>query len=264
LKAAAPEFIRSAAGPRDFPADGAPEIALVGRSNVGKSSLINALVGRIVARTSARPGKTRLVNIYRVRPPGVPPFYVMDLPGFGYARGGAAAAREFEELAAAYFNRQQAAGRPQTGSSGQLAAGSRQRSSGPAEREMGPGAGGRIDSTQPAVDSGPGRPEARARNPQPGPRHPRGPIAGVVFAIDSRHPGLPSDVAAGQWLRTLGVPIVVAATKVDKLSQADRARLREQLEQTFGNTVLPVSATTGEGLEQLWKLLLRWISNPRT
>jgi GTP-binding protein len=229
LKAAATEFIRSAAGPRDFPADGAPEIALVGRSNVGKSSLINALVGRIVARTSARPGKTRLVNIYRVQPPGAPPFYVMDLPGFGYARGGAAAAREFQALAAAYFSRQQAAGSRQTSSSGLLAAESRRRSGGPGERDVGPGA----------------------------------PIAGVVFAVDSRHPGLPSDVAAGQWLRTLGVPFVVAATKVDKLSQADRARLREQLERTFGNTVLPVSATTGEGMERLWKLLLRWISNPR-
>jgi len=213
LKAAATEFIRSAAGPRDLPADGAPEIALVGRSNVGKSSLINALVGQTVARTSARPGKTRLVNIYRVRPPGAPPFYVMDLPGFGYARGGAEAAREFEALTAAYFSRQQAARQP--------------------DRGLGLGVRG------------------------------SGPIAGVVFAVDSRHPGLPSDVAASLWLRTLGVPFVVAATKVDKLSQADRARLQEQLERTFGNTVLPVSATTGEGLKQLWKLLLRWISDPR-
>ena len=213
MKAAATEFIRSAAGPRDLPADGAPEIALVGRSNVGKSSLINALVGQTVARTSARPGKTRLVNIYRVRPPGAPPFYVMDLPGFGYARGGAEAAREFEALTAAYFSRQLAARQP--------------------DRGLGLGARG------------------------------SGPIAGVVFAVDSRHPGLPSDVAASLWLRTLGVPFVVAATKVDKLSQADRARLQEQLERTFGNTVLPVSATTGEGLKQLWKLLLRWISDPR-
>jgi GTP-binding protein len=201
LKAVATEFIRSAAGPRDFPADGAPEIALVGRSNVGKSSLINALVGRRVARTSVKPGKTRLVNVYLARPTGAPAFYLMDLPGFGYARGGAAAAREFEALTAAYFSRQPAA------------------------------------------------------------RHREGPIAGVVLAVDSRHPGLPGDVAAGEWLRSLNVPIVVAATKVDKLSQADRARLLRQLEQTFGNNVLPVSAMTGEGLSQLWRLLLRWTSN---
>jgi GTP-binding protein len=229
LKAAATEFIRSAAGPRDFPADGAPEIALVGRSNVGKSSLINALVGQRVARTSAKPGKTRLVNIYRVRPAGAPSFYMMDLPGFGYARGGAAAAREFEALTAAYFSRQQAAG------SGQHAVADRQWPVARAQKDRGlrPQAGG------------------------------SGPIAGVVLTVDSRHPGLPSDAAAGLWLRMLGVPFVVAATKVDKLSQADRARLQEQLERTFGNTVLPVSATTGEGLDELWKLLLGWISIPR-
>jgi GTP-binding protein len=222
LKAAATDFIRSAAGPRDFPADGAPEIALVGRSNVGKSSLINALAGQRVARTSAKPGKTRLANIYRVHPAGAPSFYMVDLPGFGYARGGAAAAREFEVLTAAYFNRQQA------GFSGQWPVARPQK-----DRDLGLGARG------------------------------SGPIAGVVFAVDSRHPGLRSDVAAGLWLPTLGVPFVVAATKVDTLSQADRARLREQLEPTFGNTVLPVSATTGEGLRELWKLLLRWISIPR-
>ena len=232
MKTAATEFIRSAAGPRDLPADGAPEIALVGRSNVGKSSLINALVGQSVARTSARPGKTRLVNIYRVRPPGAPPFYVMDLPGFGYARGGAAAAREFEALTAAYFNRH-------------------------ADRGWGLGAGGSRAGGQQAAGSG--QPDGGLGLGARG----SGPIAGVVFAVDSRHPGLPSDVAASLWLRTLGVPFVVAATKVDKLSQADRARLQEQLERTFGNTVLPVSATTGEGLKQLWKLLLRWISDPR-
>ena len=60
------EFVTSAAGAGDFPRDGLPEVALVGRSNVGKSSLINALVRQRVARTSAAPGKTRLANIYRV------------------------------------------------------------------------------------------------------------------------------------------------------------------------------------------------------
>jgi GTP-binding protein len=256
LKAAATEFIRSAAGPRDLPADGAPEIALVGRSNVGKSSLINALVGQTVARTSARPGKTRLVNIYRVRPPGAPPFYVMDLPGFGYARGGAEAAREFEALTAAYFNRQWAVGSGRTAVvSGQWPVARRQKDGG-----LGLGPGGWRAGRQLAADS---RQPDRNSGLGTGGSGRRGPIAGVVFAVDSRHPGLPSDVAAGLWLRTLGVPFVVAATKVDKLSQADRARLQEQLERTFGNTVLPVSATTGEGLKQLWKLLLRWISDPR-
>src|SRR5437868_13341930 len=79
---------------------------MVGCSNVGKSSLINALLRQRVARTSAAPGKTRLANIFRVQRGSAPPFHLVDLPGYGYARGGPAAAREFEELTAAYFGRE--------------------------------------------------------------------------------------------------------------------------------------------------------------
>lgn len=64
--------------------DGTPQIALAGRSNVGKSSLVNALAGRKqLAKTSSTPGKTRSVNYYRVQPDG---FFLVDLPGYGYAR----------------------------------------------------------------------------------------------------------------------------------------------------------------------------------
>ena len=80
-------------------------MALVGRSNVGKSSLINALVRQRVARTSAAPGKTRLANFYRVQRGPAPALYLVDLPGYGYARGGDAAAREFNQLTEAYFDR---------------------------------------------------------------------------------------------------------------------------------------------------------------
>ena len=99
------ELVASAASARDFPRDRLPEVALVGRSNVGKSSLINALVRRKLARTSAAPGKTRLANFYRVQRGSEPALYLVDLPGYGYARGGDASAREFDRLTDAYFGR---------------------------------------------------------------------------------------------------------------------------------------------------------------
>jgi GTP-binding protein len=104
------EFVTSAAGAGDFPRDRLPEVALVGRSNVGKSSLINALTRRPLARTSAAPGKTRLANFYRVQRGPAPPLYLVDLPGYGYARGGDASAREFNVLTEAFFARGSHAG----------------------------------------------------------------------------------------------------------------------------------------------------------
>lgn len=71
-----------------------PEIAFVGRSNVGKSSLLNALVGRkALARVSASPGKTELLNVYRI-----PAGYFLDLPGYGFAQGSKSARQGFREL----------------------------------------------------------------------------------------------------------------------------------------------------------------------
>ncbi len=96
-------FVTSAVSPEGCPADGLPELALVGRSNVGKSTLVNALGRARVARTSAAAGKTRLINVYRLEPEGVSPFHLVDLPGYGYARGGAPSKEEFETLTTRYF-----------------------------------------------------------------------------------------------------------------------------------------------------------------
>jgi GTP-binding protein len=212
------EFVASAASARDFPRDRLPEVALVGRSNVGKSSLINALVRRKLARTSAAPGKTRLANFYRVQRGAEPAFYLVDLPGYGYARGGDGSAREFDRLADAYFGR-----------------------------------AARGTDDIPARRGGAGRLAPRER-----------PAAiEVLLLVDSRHPGLDSDLETWAWVKSQECPCGVVATKVDKLTRAERARHTRQLESLFDVPVTLVSAETGEGLDELWKLIAR-LRNRRT
>lgn len=179
-----------------IPRDGIPQIALAGRSNVGKSSLLNALCRRKIARTSAAPGKTRLANVYRATlegghgGPGRWSVYLVDLPGYGYARGGAKSAAELAAVAESYL-----------------------------------------------TGGGPAGPRA------------------VVLLIDARHPGLDSDLAAARWLEEIGSERQIVATKVDTLTRADRARNLGKLERTLGMAALPVSAKSGEGLDELWQMI---------
>lgn len=207
MKIAAVDFLRSAARAADFPRDPLPQIAFVGRSNVGKSSLINALVKLAVARTSAAPGKTRLINLYAITlAPGatLDRFYLVDLPGYGYARGGAPSQDAFEVLTRDYF----------------------------------------------ACPPG-GRSEAGRHG------EPLGPTA-VLQLVDIRHPGLPQDIAAHDWLAAQDRPHAVVATKSDKLSRAERSRAVQTWKKSLNNTpVLPVSAASGEGMEDLWTLIVR-------
>jgi GTP-binding protein len=201
LKLLSVEFVTSAAaGGRtdDIPRDGLAHIAFAGRSNVGKSSLLNALCRKPIARTSAAPGKTRLANIYRVSAeggaggPGRWSCYLVDLPGYGYARGGADAANELAGVAKAYFGD--------------------------------PSRAGALDRC-------------------------------VLQLVDSRHPGLDSDVQAARWFDSLGVVRHIVATKVDKLTRAERAKNLGDIERVFGMAALPASAASGEGLDALWKLI---------
>jgi GTP-binding protein len=187
-------FVLSAASAPDFPTTGLPEIAMVGRSNVGKSTLINALVKQKIARTSAAPGKTRLANYYLIEDK----FYLVDLPGYGYARGGPASAETFELLTQQYFD-----------------------------------------------------PDVR-----PGRR-----LGGVLHLIDGRHPGLDADQAAHRWLVRTEAAVAVVATKMDKLNRGERVQNLKLLAETYDTTILPVSAPGDIGLDEVWKMIRRWVGS---
>jgi GTP-binding protein len=98
------EFVGSFPDPLVRLAPVLPEVAFIGRSNVGKSSLLNALTGRKgLARVSATPGKTTLLNAFRL-----PSFYLVDLPGYGFARAGKAARATYRTLVTRYLRERQA------------------------------------------------------------------------------------------------------------------------------------------------------------
>ena len=202
-------FVTSAsvAGPRDgVLRDDIPQFAFVGRSNVGKSSLLNALMRQKLARTSAAAGKTRQTNIYQIT----------VAAGLGHAGGlerlprrsaglrlRARRAESITEMAAvveAYF------------------------------------AAGRRPSPERAASAKPRR-------------------GGIFLLVDSRHPGLAADDEAYKWIVTnVAVPHVIA-TKVDKLSRAERTRNLRAIADAFGQTPLAVSSDTGEGLDDLRRVM---------
>ena len=93
-------FVKSLSAMGDYPGKGLPEIAMVGKSNVGKSSLINSLTGNSkLARTSAEPGKTRLVNLYLINDS----FFLVDLPGYGFAKAPKQEKQKWAEMIEGYL-----------------------------------------------------------------------------------------------------------------------------------------------------------------
>ncbi len=94
------KFVKSLSAFASFPGQGLPEIAMVGKSNVGKSSLINSTTGNSkLARTSAEPGKTRLVNLYLINEA----FFLVDLPGYGFARAPKREKQKWAEMIEGYL-----------------------------------------------------------------------------------------------------------------------------------------------------------------
>jgi GTP-binding protein EngB required for normal cell division len=81
--------------------------------------------------------------------------------------------------------------------------------------------------------------------------------------VDARHPGLENDREAWAWLQRMAGRAAVVATKIDKLARGERIRAMGQLESVFEDSVLPVSAATGEGLDELWKLIDKLVNSPR-
>ncbi len=183
------EFILSAASPKDFLQDGLPQIAFAGRSNVGKSSVINCLLRRKnFARVGAVPGKTVHVNYFKID--GT--FYLVDLPGYGYAKVSKAERDRWGRLMESYFAR-------------------------PERMTLG------------------------------------------VLIVDARHKPTADDCTMAQWFKDTGRPVVTVANKLDKLKKSEiepnLQRIREMLELGPDASVVPFSAETRVGREELWSLL---------
>ena len=180
------EFAGSHVDPAVSIAPELPHVAFWGRSNVGKSSLINVLLRRTrkkVARVSARPGKTQTLNFYIINGR----FVLVDLPGFGYAKVSRTLRESWQRLVRDYLKR---------------------------SREL----------------------------------------AGVVLLVDARRDPAPADLAAVELLGEVGLPALIAVTKIDKTRKSAReqriARLREQLAVSRDQLVVS-SARTGEGRDEL-------------
>lgn len=173
-----------------------PEVAFSGRSNVGKSSLLNRLVRRkALARVSQTPGKTREINFFRVNEA----FYLVDLPGYGYARVSKTMRERWRQIIERYLRTSKM-------------------------------------------------------------------LRGIVQLVDARHPPTADDLRMLDFLSEIELPTLVVLTKIDKLRPKERAeRLAQaslvmQLEQ---EQIIPFSATTGEGRDELARAVADLVQDPQ-
>jgi GTP-binding protein len=182
-------FLAAATDPAHFPAPSLPEIAFLGRSNVGKSSLINSLVGTKLARTSSTPGRTRSINFFEIRWPGKPQpeLIFADLPGYGYAKISREISQEWPKFVEPYLN----------------------------ERPT---------------------------------------LALCIALIDVNVPPQESDKQLIEFLSASGREFLVVATKSDRMSNNQlHNALRTLSEEYSAAQLIPFSAKTGVGREELWK-----------
>jgi GTP-binding protein len=187
------DFVISAVKPQQYPAGALPEIALAGRSNVGKSSLINCLINRKnLARTSSKPGKTQTINFYLLNEA----FYFADVPGYGYAKVSKTLRATWVKMIDTYFRK----------------------------RDL---------------------------------------LRAVIHVIDMRHPPLAHDVEMSQFLRQQQIPLIVVATKADKISKGKikqhLAVIRKGLGLTADDVLLPFSAQTKLGKDELWQEIEQYL-----
>jgi GTP-binding protein len=185
------DFTISAQASKDYPKDGLPHIAVAGRSNVGKSSLLNFLVQRKnLVKTSQTPGKTKLINFFLINHA----FYLVDIPGFGYAKTGREEKRSMEDAIDDYFK---------------------------------------------SCTS----------------------LAGLLYLVDIRMTDSPVDGEALKWLTGFEIPLLVVATKGDKLGKEKARMALKEIANNHGLPQPPLltssDAKTGreEVLEQLGILL---------
>ena len=172
-----------------------PEVAFAGRSNVGKSSLLNRLVRRKkFARVSNTPGRTREINFFKVNDAVM----FVDLPGYGYARISKEKRAEWRPLIEGYL------------------------------------------STSPQ-------------------------LRGIVQLLDARHDPTPEDLQMLEFLADLGVPTIVALTKIDKLPAKDAAKRVADVARGIGvdtEQVIPFSAVTDQGRDELAEAIQDLLAQP--